>query len=300
MNHDARPLVSVIVPVFNAEGSLRPLFESLLAQTYPHQLIEIVLVDNGSTDGSVLLLKEFSDASGIKVKLVDELIRQGSYAARNKGIDHSNGDILAFTDADCIPNTEWISNAVRQLSDGGSATILGGKVELVTGDRQKPTAVEMFEMIFAFPQKDNITKSGYSVTANMITWRSAFASVGLFDSKLRSKGDFDWCIRAREHGYQVTYADDVCVTHPARSSLKEIILKTRRVTGGQMDINPAKRGFVGSAPRGLRSQISLIKSNTQFTSFKQRAMVFGVSAIVLVVKVFEKIRLNFGAERERR
>lgn len=130
MTDDNQILVSIIVPVFNAQKSLPPLFRSLSGQTYPHQLTEILFVDNGSTDGTSQLIKKFTHATDITVRIVEEFDCPGSYAARNKGIEHANGQILAFTDADCIPEKDWIAHAVARLSVEGSEQCSAGELIL--------------------------------------------------------------------------------------------------------------------------------------------------------------------------
>lgn len=300
MSDDNRVSVSIIVPLFNAQKRLPHLFKSLAGQTYPHQLTEIIFVDNGSTDGTAQQLKEFTNVADIPVRIVQEFDYPGSYAARNKGIDHASGEILAFTDADCIPEKDWIANAVARLSVEGRNAVIGGRVDLVAEDVRKPTPVEMFELVLGFPQEENIIRDGYSVTANLHAWKSAFEVVGPFNSSLKSKGDYEWCMRAGGHGYRILYAPDVGVVHPARRSLGEIVLKTRRVTGGQVDIKSDSKASADRTRNKMGELFLLVRRNSRFPSWKSKASILAVAGIVLMVKVTEKVRLRFGGERERR
>jgi len=93
---DALPRASVVVPVFNAVGEIGRLVESLLAQDYPRDRFEIVVVDNGSTDGTA------GSVAGFPVKLLKETDVQSSYAARNRALAEVTGEWVAFTDADCF------------------------------------------------------------------------------------------------------------------------------------------------------------------------------------------------------
>ena len=92
------PLVSVVVPVYNAEPYLRECLDSLLGQTLKE--IEIIAVDDGSTDGSGQLLAEYA-ARDKRLKVIS-LKRSGAAAARNRGIEAARGKWLWFADADDI------------------------------------------------------------------------------------------------------------------------------------------------------------------------------------------------------
>jgi glycosyltransferase involved in cell wall biosynthesis len=292
--------VSIIIPLFNAEDTVPTLIDALSKQTYPREYLEIVFVDNGSSDNTVEMLKATADSLDTAVKLVEELEIPGSYAARNKGIENATGDILAFTDADCVPAHDWVANAIVRLNDENERVILGGRVDLVPLDQARPTSVELFEMVFGFPQEQNVVSNGFSVTANLWAYKAAFESIGFFNARLKSKGDFEWCVRAGNMGYRLLYASDVAVVHPARRTLKELFLKTRRVTGGQKDINTVGNQKPGQPRRSFREMLLLVVRNKRFPSWTHKLQVVVVAALVLIVKNIEKIRLHFGTERERR
>jgi glycosyltransferase involved in cell wall biosynthesis len=90
------PFVSIIVPVYNGSRTIDALLTSLLALDYPPDQHEILIVDNKSTDDTRQRIQRYP------VTLLEETEIQGSYAARNRGIEAAQGEILAFTDADCV------------------------------------------------------------------------------------------------------------------------------------------------------------------------------------------------------
>ncbi len=94
-----QPFVSVIIPVYNDAGRLRICLAALHKQTYDSDRYEIIVIDNGSDPSPVMdnLKVEFDNV------VYDQELTPGSYAARNKGITIAKGDVIAFTDADCIP-----------------------------------------------------------------------------------------------------------------------------------------------------------------------------------------------------
>jgi len=112
------PLVSVIIPVYNSEKYIKQTIDAVLNQTYPY--LEIVLVDDGSTDNSLRLIESYNGNSKINI------IRQankGAAAARNTGYKNSNGHYIKFLDADDIINIEMIAEQVKLARENPDAII---------------------------------------------------------------------------------------------------------------------------------------------------------------------------------
>lgn len=100
------PFLSIIVPVYNGAQTVEKCVESLLAQDYPKDRLEIIFVDNQSKDRTLQVLQPYA-ASG-KILLLSETNVLNAYGARNTGIRAAKGDILAFTDSDCEAEPDWI------------------------------------------------------------------------------------------------------------------------------------------------------------------------------------------------
>lgn len=113
-------LVSIIIPVYNKVSFIRETLDSALAQTYP--FIEIVVVNDGSTDGSLEVLKEYANKFPDKVFLIDSKNR-GVSAATNLGIKASKGEYIQFLDADDLLSPEKIENQVGLLNNKGQNVI---------------------------------------------------------------------------------------------------------------------------------------------------------------------------------
>ena len=105
------PAVSVIIPVYNAAEFLKDGLNSLLKQTLRE--IEIICVDDGSTDGSLVILKEFEKADA-RIRVIHQE-NQGAGAARNNGMDVARGKYLAFLDADDFFEKNMLKAAHRRL-----------------------------------------------------------------------------------------------------------------------------------------------------------------------------------------
>ena len=227
----SHPFVTVIVPLYNDSELLRYCLSSLCLQTYPQERYEVIVVDNGSDENIQPLIKEFSDIKFFKEE------RPGSYSARNSGILHANGEILAFTDSDCNPSRDWIEKGVTTLINTSGCGVIGGRIRLFFKKEFKPTAVEIFDAITFFQQKLYITKANFSVTANLFTFKKVFEKVGLFNEKLVSGGDVEWCHRVYSSGLYLGYAHNATVNHPARHSYSQMIKKVIRVTKGQFSFD---------------------------------------------------------------
>lgn len=223
-----RPTVAVIVPVYNQPDLLALCVDALARQTYPADRRRIIVVDNGS-DG---------DLGGVLAVHPDvTLLRQsqpGSYAARNLGIAASDSEIVAFTDADCIPAPDWLTQGVERLLATPNCGLVAGRIELFAADESNPTAVELYEFATGFEQHKYAAR-GYGATANVLTFRRVIEHVGPFEEHMWSGADKEWGKRVHAHGYAVVYAGDATVRHPARASRAELFRKKRRVIGGEYD-----------------------------------------------------------------
>jgi glycosyltransferase involved in cell wall biosynthesis len=98
----SRPLVSIVVPAHHASETIDRCLDALSRQTVPRESYEIIVVDDGSSDGTRIRVE--SHAGG---RLLTQA-RSGPAAARNLGVQHANGGIVLFTDADCEPAPDWI------------------------------------------------------------------------------------------------------------------------------------------------------------------------------------------------
>lgn len=120
-------MISVIVPVYNAEPYLERVIEALRSQDYPKDAFELVFVDNGSTDRSVAILQRHPD---LRLFSVSE---RGSYAARNRGTSEARGDIFAFTDSDCYPSRGWLRAIDNAFRTQDAQVLLGPRMPAVAG-----------------------------------------------------------------------------------------------------------------------------------------------------------------------
>jgi len=207
----AKPAVSIVVPVYQGEATIGECVKSLLAQDYPEELVQIIVVDNNSTDNTAAILEQNYR--------IDYLFERtpGAYVARNTGIESARHQIIAFTDADCVAKPDWLPRLCEALAD---AHIAGGKV-------QSPSSTCLVEEYIDYrkilQQEKMAARSEFSlpffVTANCAIRREVFEKIGVFDPFFKIAGDADLCWRAQRAGFKLRYVEDAVVVHKHRSNL---------------------------------------------------------------------------------
>ena len=214
--------VSVIIPIYNGESDLPDLIKCLQQQDYPQDLVEYLLVDNNSSDRTAQILAQTSQTAlekGITLKHLTEAKIQSSYAARNLGIRQAKYDILAFTDADCRPQKNWISELVKPFTNSQIGIVVGEIIAL-TGNsllEQYAKRKELMSQKFLLEHPF----CAYGQTANIAIRKQAFVDVGLFRPHLTTGGDADICWRIqKESSWQLEYAPKAIISHRHRATLQ--------------------------------------------------------------------------------
>ena len=162
MNDDT-PRVSVIIPVRDRRLMLRGALEALAKQTYRD--FEVVVVDDGSTDGS-------GDEAFAVPELRARVIRTegvGAVGARTSGVEAAAGDVFAFTDSDCLPDPDWLSEAMASIEDGA---------DLVQGATFPARPIGLLERSVGVEWED-----GLYATCNILYTRAAFEEAGGFHGR---------------------------------------------------------------------------------------------------------------------
>lgn len=222
-----KPLVSVVVPIYNGKSDLPELINCLLAQTYPKELIEYLLVDNNSTDGTSELIKTVLENCPLKIRALSENEIQSSYAARNKGIREAKGDIIVFTDADCRPQPQWLDLLIQPFANQ-NVVIVAGEITALPGNSLLERYAHRQETL---SQKHTLLNKfcAYGQTANLAIRRLALEKAGLFRPYLTTGGDADicWRILRLEIG-SLEFAPLAIVQHRHRTTLKELKSQWRR------------------------------------------------------------------------
>ncbi|MBE9040023.1 glycosyltransferase family 2 protein [Oscillatoriales cyanobacterium LEGE 11467] len=294
MSQNVNPFVSVIIPVFNDVEALETCLRLLEEQTYPRESYEVIAIDNHSEEDIKAVVDRFEGM------VYGYESCPGSYIARNRGISMAKGEIIAFTDSDCIPNPDWIEQGVSYLTKTPNCGLVAGAIETCFNNPDRPTAVELYDKILAFPQKNYLEKTHFGVTANLFTFKRVIEAVGAFDEALKSGGDYEWGQRVHKAGYQQVYGENARLSHPARSSFSQLSKKIGRVVKGQYDLQEkaayTKQKFVREAIKDLippvKFAVGLYQKNKELTHL-QKLQVTYIRFLFKYKRAWERMKLLF-------
>ena len=240
------PRVSVIVPVRNGRDDLLQLIEALARQTLPRDQFEVVIGDDGSTDGST---DDLSTQDGwIRVEPGPPL---NSYGARNRAARASRAPVLAFCDADCRPEPEWLEAGLAALE---RTDLAAGRIRF---DVSVPRTIWTLLDMEAAKDHERQVLRGTAETANLFLRRELYDRVGGFDDSIPEHGDFDFVQRCVADGAALSYAENAVVWHPTRTRAKSF-LRAVWIYNRWYAAREARAGRTPEALR-LRSWVPLVQ-----------------------------------------
>lgn len=189
-------LVSVVIPCYNNERHLGAAIDSVLAQS--HRPLEILVVDDGSTDNSAEIARQYGDP----VRLLSQS-NQGCPAARNTGVNASQGHYLAFLDADDLWMEQKLRLQLKVLEDSPEIDCVYSHIEQFhSPELSAAEQARIFCPEGAQPARH---------ASAMLVRRDAFLRIGLFDESLIVAEFLDWTMRAEQEHIGVVVLDDVLV-----------------------------------------------------------------------------------------
>jgi len=179
--------ISVVLPVYDRERYVGEAVRSVLEQTRPAD--ELIVVDDGSTDGSIDVVRGFASP-------IVHIVRQangGIGAARNRGMEAATGDLVAFIDSDDLWTQDKLALQQRALADTGAALVFGQVVEFLSPDRAEELA--------GVYRVATEPRPGF-VATTLLARRAALDRIGPFDTSFRVGEFIDWLGRARDLGLE--------------------------------------------------------------------------------------------------
>jgi glycosyltransferase involved in cell wall biosynthesis len=178
--------VSVVVPVWNGALTTGDTLTALLNQASTPRDIEIIVVDNGSTDCTTEIVARYD------VTLLTER-KRGASAARNRGLEHARGNIVVFLDADTLPTRRWLAELIAPFADS-NAMLAGGRI-LDYPPRTPPerfmAQMGTFKLEYTFFRQD----FPYLSSCNLAVRRTAALAISGWDETLSTAEDLDFCLR---------------------------------------------------------------------------------------------------------
>jgi len=185
-------MVSVVIPCYNSERFISETIQSVLNQTY--KALEVIIVDDGSTDGSPSIITKFQDS---RIKYIKQ-VNQGVSNARNNGLKNSNGKYIVFLDSDDILTPNFIANRVEALQKNTQFIgVCSNVVYLVNEEREKSLVDNAYntEHIIQFDESKITCPSGYLFDNEMIKNKNI-----QFNEKLSSSADRYFLLKIFQYG----------------------------------------------------------------------------------------------------
>ncbi len=210
------PLVSIVIPAYNSENTILASIKASLAQSYSN--VEVIVVDDGSVDATASIVRSID-----RVKYIRQDNR-GPASARNKGASVARGDIIFFTDSDCVPEKDWVKKMVPLLDRGDKTiAVVAGSYGIVNRDNILARCIHkeiLFRHKYLIPSYPRSFGS-----YNFCIWAEIFKDLGGFNAEYRyaSGEDNDLSYKVLKAGYKILFVQDSVVFHCFPTSIREYL-----------------------------------------------------------------------------
>lgn len=212
-------MISVIIPIYNGEGVIADCLESLLNQNYPKNKYEIIVVDDGSTDNTVNVVSKFKGVKLIRQK------HRGPAAARNLGVKKSKGNIVLFTDADCVPSKNWIKNMLEPFKNKEIVGVAGTYKTL-----NKKSLIARFVGYEITKRHEKLKKKifiDFIATYSAAYRKNIFLKFNGFDEEFTTATgeDPELSFKINKSGYKMVFQPEAFVYHRHPNTLLKLLRK---------------------------------------------------------------------------
>jgi GT2 family glycosyltransferase len=212
-------MFSVVIPAYNAKASISKCLDGLVNQSIDRSEYEVIVVDDGSTDSTADIVQDFENVRLIKQD------NQGPASARNNGAKHATGDIILFTDSDCIPEKNWIEQMIRPFND--NAEIVGVKGIYKTDQKELIARFVQAE----YEDKYDVLKRDQYIdfvdTYSAGFKRKVFLEFGGYDTSfpVACAEDVELSFRMFSRGYKMVFNPNAIVSHRHPATLTGYLKK---------------------------------------------------------------------------
>jgi lipopolysaccharide/colanic/teichoic acid biosynthesis glycosyltransferase/GT2 family glycosyltransferase len=223
MDSKGSPKVSVIVPVKDMAESLEACLEALLHQKFViyNQEYEVIVVDDGSGDSSA----EVAKRAGVRVHQQENM---GPAAARNAGARLAGGPILAFTDADCVPDEQWVANIIQAFSN---PEVVGIKGTYRTQQKEVVARFVQQEYAYKYARMAHLDRIDFIDTYSAAYRKDIFLQNNGFDERFpkSSVEDQEFSFRLAVKGYRLEFHPELVVWHVHDKSIREYFQRKYKI-----------------------------------------------------------------------
>ena len=225
------PKVSIIIPTYNEEKTIKEKLENCLDLEYDIHNIEILVVDSASTDNTRTIVKEFIEKQkNSKIRLITEKTRKGKAAAVNKALQISEGEIVLITDANAFMESNTLKELMKHFADPKVGGVEGKYILKIQSNHNVSHGESFFRKLENWiREKETRIDSVFSMVGEISSFRKEI--IDKLDENIIAE-DYEMSIRIRKNGYKLVHEPNAVVWEYAPGNLKdEIIQKKRRVIG---------------------------------------------------------------------
>lgn len=208
--------ISIVIPAYNEELYIEKCLASI-KKHYIDNICEVIVVDNGSRDTTPKIVRQFPFATIISEP------KKGASHARQKGLIHAKGDLIAFIDADTVMNAGWIQKAINEFQNDKNLVALSGPVTYDLNSWYSSFIDAYFDILVLPLSK--ITGS-VILCGNFVVRKDAIINIGGFDTSIKFYGDDTNIARRLQKVGRVAFKSNFMINTSARRLKKEGITKT--------------------------------------------------------------------------
>ena len=246
------PLISVIIPIHNAQEALGDCLDALERQATPREKYEIIVVNDGPVDA---IVETIADRHGVTFLSQPQ---RGAAAARNLGAKQAQGDILLFTDADCVPESNWVEVMVAPFADQEIAGVCG-----VVHTRQTGLVPRFIQLEYDYRYRNiaRHTRIDFVNTGTAGYRKHVFTKSGGFREHLLGAEDTELSFRLASQGHKMVFAPEAIVYHSHPESILEYARRKYHYSYWRMIVyrrHPRKAVADSRTPQTQKIQIGLL------------------------------------------
>ena len=255
--NSTRLFISVVIPTYKRQKQLHNCLRSLSLQTYPKESFEVIVVNDGDLEESQKSEPNLFAITNLSIYFKEH---EGPASARNYGVKMAKGELIAFTDDDCIPNEDWIERIVAQYKLGNCPVIGGKTLNLLTNNLYSEASQLITDIVYNHFNKDP-DDALFLASNNFAITRDLFNELGGFDSsfKTSSTEDRDLCNRLIHNDYAIMFDTSVVVYHSHNLNFKSFFLQ---------HFNYGRGAYLFQTKQKQRSSGGLFKDMRFHSNFK--------------------------------
>lgn len=232
------PSISIIVPVKDEEKVIERLLSSLTDTDYPSYKLEVIVVEDGSTDDTLNICKKFAKEHGLNLKILHKEFSNGKPSALNHGIKHATGEIIGILDADNLPARDILLNVSRYFEDRKVAAVQGRTLSINFEHNMLTRFISYEEAAWceAYLRGKDVLKLFINLRGSCQFIRhDVLEAIGGFDERFLAE-DMELSARMANHRYQIRYASNVRAWQECPSQLKQLLTQRTRWYRGWMEV----------------------------------------------------------------